>query len=124
MKQSPAHYLKVSIGCFVIGVCAASFMGCASLKPKALPKVVHIPKLEVHVVSDRSQFDYIPYRDRATGVYGYAYPDKIYIHGGVTEDGQIYITDMGSLGHELVEVMRLNQKEDVLNPHEYKFWMK
>ena len=122
MKHSPIHYLKVSLGCFAIGAYAATFIGCTT--PKTFHQVIKIPATEIHIVSDRSQFDYIPYRDRATGVYGYAWPDKIFIHGGMTEDGQVYITDMGSLGHELVELMRLNQKEDVLNPHEYKFWMK
>ena len=118
------RYLLISIVCFTIAVATLFFMSCASTAPKPFHKVVHIKDLYVHIISDRSQFDYKPYRDPAKGVAGYAKrnPNEIWILG-YEYKGQYYPYRLESLGHELGHTLRFNDPE-ILDPHEYKFYMK
>jgi hypothetical protein len=90
---------------------------------KQFHKVVYVKDFEVHIVPDRSQYDYVPYRDPAKGVAGYASePNKIFILGK-EHNGKVYVDDLFNLGHELQHVLRFNDIE-VIDSHDYDWWMK
>jgi len=102
-------------------ICLSFLNGCASQKPfhKVVPVCV-----EVHIVSDISQFEYPPYTDGTKGVVGYAtntQPIKIFILGNKT-DG-LYDLDQKILGHELNHVLHFYDNE-IRDTHDYTLWMK
>ena len=115
--------LKTSLKWFAFAAIVAVLWvayGCSA--PQRFHKIVNVCA-EVRIVADRSQFDCHTY---PAGTGGYYYKtfygrNVIYILGG-TDNGQIYMTDKW-LGHEFLELMSAENK-DILNPHDYKFWMK
>ena len=72
-------------------------------------------KIKVHVVSDRSQFNYKPYRGAVSGVAGYANTNnEIWLLGKMLPDCQI-IVNQTVLGHELNHLLNWKSPE-IVNP--------
>jgi hypothetical protein len=71
-------------------------------------------KIKVHVVSDRGQFSYGPYRSAAMGVAGYANTNnEIWLIGKMV--GGRIIVNQTVLGHELNHLLNW-QRPEITNP--------
>ena len=92
------------------------FAGCAHREPDAFHEVVILKKVKVHIVSDRSQFDYSRARTNRK-VNGYAKRNnEIWLLG--YEDLPGVRVKKRTLGHELLHLMHW-EDQGVCHPHTY-----
>ncbi len=75
-----------------------------------LKKVVELPKLTVHVVGDRKDFNWEKARNPKSGIAAYANTNgEIWVLGRMS-DGEIMVNWV-ILGHELTHILRFHDPE-------------
>lgn len=90
--------------------------GCAAHQ-KPFHKVVTVT-VEVHMVSDREQFDYLPYTFKNKGVVGYASNNgKIYII--CRKEKEKIVCPWEVTGHELMHILGW-QDQEVGDPDKWR----
>ena len=87
---------------------------CVSTGQEKFHRVIHLKDVEIHVVSDREMFDYLPYTPAKSGflkINGYAYvrEGKIYVLGH--HDGYGIALNSATLGHEIWHLMAYRDGE-------------
>ena len=100
----------------IVILLALIYTGCAHQRYEAFHQVVTLKKVKVHVVSDRSQFDYSKARINRR-VNGYAKRNnEIWLLG--YEDMTGVQVEERTLGHELLHLLHWKDDE-VCDPHTY-----
>ena len=113
-KYSKAATFNRLLG--MICIFAWIFAGCAHKKPEEFHEVIILKKVRVHIVSDRSQFDY-PRARINRRVNGYAKRNnEIWLLG--YEDLTGVRVRKRTLGHELLHLLHW-EDSGIINPHTY-----
>jgi hypothetical protein len=94
MIMKTIYYLLFLVCFFVVCSCTPS-------QPEQFSEVVSLKKIEIHIVSDKEQFEW---KDSHRDCVGYATPNgEIWILG-TKKNGKVYF-DQSVLGHELQHLM-------------------
>ena len=120
MKNRKLNYLKVTGFCWALAIICIILLyislavfcsGCAP--QKSFHKIIHLKNIEIHIVSDRSQFDNEHAR-MCRGVNGYAKRNgEVWVLGWQTKDG--IRVNFRTMGHEIGHIINW-QDSDFANP--------